>query len=314
MGNTKQKILIVGIGGVGGYFGGLLSKAYEQDDTIDIYFLARGAHLKSIQQHGLKVIRGTQEFTTRPQLTTDNPSQIGVVDFLMLCTKTYDLEAAIKSLSPCIDKTTVILPLLNGVDSTPRLKAIFPDNEVLSGCVYIISRIKAPGVVENFGNIQTLYFGTDQEHPDKYISFVELLKNANINTSYTEQIQKVIWEKFIFISATATATSYLDCTTGEILKDESKRTALIALIKEVAQVARSKKIDIADSIEEETLKKLERLPFETTSSMQRDFRQQRRTEVESLTGMVVKEGLLRKSPTPTYQKMLEELKTRTAKE
>ena len=303
----KQKILIVGIGGVGGYFGGLLAKAYEHDHTIDIYFLARGTHLKNIRQKGLKVIQKENTFIANPKLATDDPSKIGQVNAIILCTKTYDLETVLISLKPCIDSKTVLLPLLNGVDSSRRIKSIFPQNEVLNGCVYIISKIKNPGVVENFGNIQTLYFGPDQMQVNTPINLEEIFKNAGVNSTFSEKIQTVIWEKFIFISATATATSYYNCTLGELLENDDKRADLNALIKEATAVARLKHIEISATIEQDTLIKLKSLPFETTSSMQRDFSQQRKTEVSALTAIVVTESRLLGAPAPTYEKMLKHL-------
>lgn len=307
MEKTKQKILIAGIGGVGGYFGGLLSKAYENDSRINIYFFARSTHLKKIQENGLKIIKGGTEFTTRPTLATDDPKKIGVVDVLIVCTKTYGLEEIMCQLLPCIDDNTLILPLLNGVDSRDRLIALLPNNEILNGCVYIISKIKEPGVIENFGNIQSLYFGIDHRNPDRFLQLETLLKKAEVEATHTDNISKVIWEKYIFISATATATSYFDKTLGEILIDTNKRGLLINLISEVTQIALAKKIDVSADIETKTLIKLESFPFETTSSMQRDFRQNKQTEVTSLTAYVVQKGIVLNVRTTTYKKMLREL-------
>jgi 2-dehydropantoate 2-reductase len=154
----KTKILIAGIGAVGGYFGGLLAKHFYNSGNVAIHFFARGEHLKEIQKNGLKVIKGDNEFIATPALATDDASAIGIADFIIVATKSYDLETIMQQLRPCINQDTIILPLLNGVDSKERIKNILPGNIVLDGCAYIVSRLKQPGVIENTGNIQTLYF------------------------------------------------------------------------------------------------------------------------------------------------------------
>ncbi len=303
------KILIAGIGGVGGYFGGLLSKEYESHNDIEISFFARGAHLQEIKDKGLKVVKGGNEFRTRPKLSSNKPNDIGIVNCLIVCTKVYDLEEIIEQLTPCIDNQTIILPLLNGVDSSDRIKSVLPNAQVLNGCAYIISKIKAPGVVENFGNIQTLYFGIDQKKPTELVELEKLLITAGIEAIHTDQISKVKWEKYIFISATATATSYFKSSIGEILSDNNKCSLLKELINEVTQIAKAKGVAISVGIQKEVLRKLESLPFETTSSMQRDFMNGNRTEVSSLTEFVVKTGLELNVRTEVYTKMLEKLLT-----
>ena len=121
---TKTKILIAGIGGVGGYFGGLLAKHYFANTNVEIFFLARGEHLSEIRTRGLIVRKGDIEFIAKPKLATDNPVEIGIVDFIIICTKNFDLEQTIQQLFPCINTDTIILPLLNGVDSKERIQNI----------------------------------------------------------------------------------------------------------------------------------------------------------------------------------------------
>ncbi len=308
---TKTKISIAGIGGVGGYFGGLLANHFYEHQNVEINFFVRGEHLKEIQANGLKVIKGESEFIAKPTLATDNPAEIGISDFILISTKSYDLEAVVEQLRPCINRDTIILPLLNGVDSKERIQGIFPDNMVLDGCVYIVSRLKQAGVIENSGNIQTLYFGLDNVVHDKLLLLENLLKKANIEASLSDNIATIIWEKFIFVSPTATATSFFDACIGELIADTEKREATISLIEEVKQIAKVKRIKVSVDSTEKTLAKLKALPFETTSSMHTDFKNNKpNTELETLTAYVVNEGRKYNLETPTYTKMHEELKKR----
>ena len=303
------KIIIAGIGGVGGYFGGLLAKYYYQNENVIIDFFARGQHLEEIQKNGLKVIKSKNEFIAIPNIATDNPKEMGIADLIIICTKSYDIETVIQQLRPCIDKETVILPLLNGLDSKEKIKRVFPNNIVLEGCVYIVSRLKQFGVVENSGNIQELYFGLDNFPDDKLQLFENVFRKANIEATNSNNISKIIWEKFIFLSPTATATSYYDKCIGEILEDKESFETLIGLIDEVKLIAKAKQIIVSDDIANQTLRKLKTFSFETTSSMHSDFKNNKKnTELESLIGYVLDEGVKYNIDTPKYKKIYSALK------
>lgn len=299
----KTKIIIAGIGGVGGYFGGLLANHFYDNENVEIIFVARGEHLKAIQKNGLKVIKGENEFIAKPHIATDNTNEIGFVDFIIIATKSFDLETIIQQLQPCINQDTIVLPLLNGVDSKERINKILPNNIVLDGCAYIVSRLKQFGVIENSGNIQTLYFGLDNIENDKLVMLENLFKEANIEATLSRNISTIIWEKFIFISPTATATSYFDKSIGEVLSDKENYETIMELIEEVKQIAKAKQIIVSEDIIVKTLKKLKSLPFETTSSMHSDFKNKKsNNELQSLTGYVLREGVKYNLETPIYNR------------
>ena len=287
--SKKVRIIIAGIGGVGGYFGGLLAKKYESSSEVEICFLARGEHLAKIRENGLKIIKGNIEIIARPSLATDNANEIGIADYILICTKSYDLDTIIEQLKPCIGENTVLLPLLNGVESVERIKKILPETIVWEGCVYIVSFLKEPGVIENDDHNQTLSFGLDDTSDDRLLFLEKLFKDAGIHTVLSDMISTIVWEKFIFIAAVATVTSYFDCSIGRILEENSD--TLSRLIGEVTSIARAKKIVVDPEIETKTLNKLKVLPYETSSSMHRDFKNgKQHTELESLTGYVVHAG------------------------
>lgn len=305
---TKTTIIIAGIGGVGGYFGGLLAKQYFNNDHIEICFLVRGQHLNEIQKNGLKIINGGKEFIGKPAIATDNPADIGIADLIIICTKSYDIETVVQQLKPCINPNTFILPLLNGVDSKEKIQNILPGNTILDGCVYVVSRLKEAGIIENMGNIQTLYFGLDNYYSEKLKHFETIFKKANIEATLSQNISSIIWEKFIFISPTATATSYFDKNIGEIVCENHLET-VTELINEIKQIAEAKHIDFSEDITEKTIEKLKSLPFDTTSSMHTDFRNKKPlNELQSLTGYVIEEGRKYNIQTPTYIKAYNELK------
>ncbi|WP_190808736.1 ketopantoate reductase family protein [Flagellimonas sp. S3867] len=308
---ATTKILIAGIGGVGGFFGGLLAKQFEDSKTVDVHFLARGAHLEQIQKSGLTVIEGDEQFVAIPKLITDDAHQIGVVNYIIVATKSYDLEQTMQQLAPCIGPQTVILPLLNGVDCRERIQKLLPNNLVCDGCVYIIARLSRPGVVENLGNIKKLFFGVEGSSDARLEVLEKLFQEAGVEVTLTQQIEKVIWEKFVFISVTATATTYFDESVGPIVADPDKRNTVIALVNEVAQIAKQKGIAISDNMAEQVLAKLESLPYGATSSLHSDVTAKKaHTEVEALVGYVVAAAQHFSVDVPTYQQLFAEVQKR----
>jgi len=306
----KTKIVIVGLGGVGGFYGGLLAKRYADDPSMEIYFVARGAHLKKVQENGLKVITETGSFIAKPTLATDNVSEIGIADYVILATKSYDLDATVLQIRPCVGQNTVILPLLNGIDNSTRIRALLPGIEVWNGCAYIVARLNEPGVVESSGNLHRFNFGYENKTSERLIAFEKLLKDAGIDATFYENILSVIWTKFFFISATASLTSYFNVSFGALLTDETRKTTLINLLEELLLVANSEGASIDRSVITKVIRQLEKLPFETTASMHSDFIAGKNAEVDTLTGIVVKLGKKHGIATPVYEKVYNELSSR----
>jgi len=295
----KIKIVVVGIGGVGGYFGGLLSKKYAGYGSVEIIFVARGEHLRQIKQVGLKVIKGNELFYTSPNLATDNFDEIGVADYIIISTKSYGLAQILDSLMPCITPQTVLLPLLNGVDAHDIISRRFPENTVLKGCAFIISRLKSAGVIENSGNVQRISFGLDGPLSKEVLLLNDLCRDAGIEVNCSDKISTAVWEKFIFISPAATATSFYNKTIGEVLLHHSHEVK--ALIAEIKSLAQAQGIALGDDISEKTLNTMQSMKYDATSSMHRDYIDQKpETEVESLTGYIVREAAKYGLETPAY--------------
>jgi 2-dehydropantoate 2-reductase len=307
----KTKLLIVGIGGVGGYYGGLLAKKYVNDPTVEIYFLARGEHLKKMQKNGLTLITENETHTIHPTLATDDISQIGVVDYILLATKCYDLETTIEQIASCVGKNTVLLPLLNGIDNSTRIQKILPHHEIWYGSVYIVTRLIAPGIVQSTGNIHGFSFGADNVNDTRLRFMQTLLIDAGIEAVLSENIIEVVWRKFFFISPTASLTSFYDVSFGALITTQERKITLVAMLKELLSISRAEKLRIEDEIVEKIIHRLEVLPYETTSSMHSDFKAKRNTELYTLTGIVVELGKKHNLPTPTYAKIYEALRKRT---
>ena len=306
---SKIKILIAGIGGIGGYFGGLLAKEYYASHEIDILFLARGKNLTAIEKFGLRINENEIESIIKPNLISDKVSDFGIVDYILLCTKTYDLKETLIQLLPSINNDTVIIPLQNGVDSKDKISMQLPNNLITKGCVYLVSRLEEPGLIIKRGHVHSLFFGIDNGENEKLQFLQNILQNSTIKSDLSKDINKVTWEKFIFLSSIATATAYFDTEIGAILNNKKKHDLLIRLIDEVTYLAISKKININKNQVKIVLEKLKSLPHDATTSMHSDFRNgKNKTELESLTGYVVAEGKQNSINTETFNKMYNSLK------
>ena len=297
------RIGILGIGGVGGYFGGLLAKAYYKSDEIEVIFIARGETQKAIAESGLKIITDDSETVVYPKLVSNNPEEIGVLDYLICATKTYDIEESLLSLQQCISKETVILPLYNGVDAPERIQKMFPENDILQGCVYIISMIFSPGTIRKIGFYEKLFFGSKTVSISKLNELQSIFEKAKIESYLVENIEETVWEKFIFISALASVTSYLNLNIGQILSNPDAKAVYVELLKEIELVAKAKGLQLPDDIVNQTIIKLEKSPKEATSSMHRDYLAGNKIEATSLTKFVVEEGLKYGVKTPLYEKI-----------
>lgn len=302
------KILIAGIGGVGGYYGGLLSRYSENKDNLAVYFIARGEHLKKIRELGLRVKAETEEFVTRPALATDNANEIGTVDYIILCTKSYDLDATIEQLRPCVGSSTVILPLLNGANISQRIRDLLPGTEVWEGCVYIVGRLIEPGVIESSGGLHDLFFGYENSTSERLLVMEQLMKNAGIKATLSENIRMIIWRKFIFISTTASLTSYFNVGFRDLLTDEYRKSVTLAFLNEVSAVAKAEGVVFEGDIIATTIRHIEKLPFGTTTSMHSDFQGGRNTELDTLTKIVIDLGSKVGIDVPTYEMVYEKLK------
>lgn len=301
------KILIVGIGGVGGYFGGLLAHAYHGSQDLSICFMARGENLYTIKQNGLLVSNGNTEMRAFPGIISDDPVDFGEADFIVICTKSYDIKETAQKIESCIGERTVLLPLLNGISSTEELRNMYPNNLVANGCAYIISRLIEPGYIQTKGNDHSIIFGMDTVDSRLELLY-DIFKQANVDATLTQDIIAKIWEKFIFISTTATVTSYYNKTFGEIKNSPECRRSLKKLIEECYAVAECKKIMLPKDVKERVWDKFIGLPSETTTSMHSDFLSgKRNTEVYSLTGYLIEEARKYSLALPKYQEMYAKL-------
>lgn len=303
-----MRIGIIGIGGVGGYYGGMLAEYYANSKDIEILFIARNKTKDAINKNGLQLQTSNGTSSIHPSLVSVDPKEIGKLDLVICCVKGFDLENSLLSINDCITPKTIILPLLNGVDSKSRISSIYPENDILDGCVYLVSRVIEPGVIEQIGPIHKLFFGSATIDQTTLATIERLFIDAKIECYLAPNIENIIWEKFLFVSSIATLTSHLNLSIGDIMKSEIHSSTLKELLTEISTVALKNGIELPNDIVDLTFQKMKGLPFETTSSMHYDFQKGNRTELATLTEFVSNLGKELATNTPTYDKILKDLK------
>jgi 2-dehydropantoate 2-reductase len=303
-----MKAAIIGIGGIGGYYGGKMAVKYAGSGEHQIIFIARGEHLKAIQRQGLRLMTVDGDLTAIPALATDNPRDAGLFDLVLVCIKSYGLEEAARQIKDNIHNETVIIPLLNGVNIAERLRAILPKGRILSGCVYISARIESPGIIRQVGGSCQFIFGPDQANDvETYRPIEAFLHEAGIKAELAGQIALPLWTKYIFIDPLAGLTSMLGKPFGAILDNPIDRTMLEGLMKEVELVARTQGVPFPDDIVQATTAKAGSFPATTKTSMLLDFENGRPTELDIFMGYMVATGKKLGVPVPLHERVYNEL-------
>lgn len=298
-----MKIAVMGLGGVGGYFGGKIARKYAGSPGHRVIFIARGAHLAAIREKGLLVKAVEGDFAARPDLATDRPAETGPSDLILFCVKEYDLETAAAAMVPLLHEKTVILPVLNGVDIAERLRSILPRGVVLSGCVYISTFIEAPGVVHQVGGTCQLIYGPDDGEAEIHHPLEALLKEAGIKAELSAEIAVPLWAKYLFVSPMAGVTSLMAKNFGDVMADGKGRAMVLGLMEEIERLARAKGIALpADSVEG-AIARVERFPYEIRSSLQLDYEKGGRTELELFIGYAVRAGRALGVPAPLHEEL-----------
>jgi 2-dehydropantoate 2-reductase len=276
-------IAVIGVGGVGGYFGGKLCKLLQETTGCTISFLARGEHLRAIQQDGLVVHSDDGDIVCRPSLATSDFHELPPPDLCLLCVKEFDLFPVLSRLCPLIRENTVILPLLNGVDIPTRIRRVIPNGILLPACVYVGTHVERPGVILQKGGACKILFGPDPLHPTFSVDeILSLFGRASIKCEWTPDIQVEIWKKFIFICAFGLVTAAFDKTVGQVLDNDTLRTEVQAIVNEAIELAGASGVRLPSGTAEAALLKARSFPREAKTSFQRDFEQSDRKDERDL--------------------------------
>lgn len=291
-----MRIAIMGTGGVGGYFGGLLAKAGN-----DVTFIARGEHLAALRAHGLQVESVHGDFVIAPATATDTPAAIGPVDYVLFATKTHHFDQALDAMRPLVGPETVVLPLQNGIDAAERTAAALGRRHVIGGLCQVGSYIAAPGVIRQISQFRKIVAGElDGQITPRVQAIVTALQAAGATAEVTAEIHKALWTKFIFIAPFSGVGAVARVPAGEIMACPETRRLLENAMIEVEAVARARGIALDPGIVAKTMAFCDAMTPQQTASMQRDVMDGKPSELESMIGVMVRSGAELGVPVPTF--------------
>lgn len=291
-----MRFAIMGTGGVGGCFGGLLAQSGE-----DVTFIARGAHLQAMREHGLRLESLHGNFTIWPAQVTDDPASVGPVDCVVFATKTHQIELAAAAMRPLVGPRTAVLPLHNGLDASERTAAVLGPECVLGGICQIGSYVAAPGLIRQMTRFRRIIAGELSGPPTARVeAIVEAFRKAGVDASASADIQKVRWTKFAFIAPYSGLGAVTRMPMGEFRSIPESRSLLERALSEITSVAAAKGVALDRDIVAITMAQYDGVEPGMTASMQRDVLAGKPSELESLIGVMVRFGAELGVPVPVF--------------
>jgi 2-dehydropantoate 2-reductase len=289
-----MRIAVIGAGGIGAIYGASLAKA-----GADIVFVARGAHLRAMQENGLRIEGDRGETQIRPVHATDDIAGIGIVDYVLFCVKLWDVESVGEQIRPIIRPDTAVIPLQNGVDAPERLAAILGPQPVMGGTAFVTGAIVAPGIVHQTGAYQRMTFGElDRRKSERGERLRDLCEAAGFEGVLSPDVMVPIWQKFLLLVPLAGLNALTRLPLGKWRADLDLLALFEAVLRETEAVGCAEGIALPPDSVDKTLATMWSMPDHHMTSMGNDLLRGNRLELPWFAGKVVELGRRHDVPTP----------------
>lgn len=297
-----MRVAVMAAGALGGYFGGRLAEAGHE-----VHFIARGANREAIEKNGLKIESPVGDMLIKSANVTDDPKKVGVVDIVLFAVKLWDTEKSGELCKPFVNKDTRVLSMLNGIDSVDRLTPILGD-VVCAAPTRISAVISSPGVISHKGTFANFRCGfLDGREDARLQSLVDEMRVAKVEATFSTNIRKSLWEKFVFLVGVSGATASTRSPMGPILADPDTRALFENLMRETEAVG----VKSGVAIEGEVTKLMQvanGMGGHIKASMLEDLERGNRLELDWLQGKVAELGKKLGVPTPANEYVYKTLK------
>ncbi len=294
-----MKYLIIGAGGTGGSLG-----AYMTEAGKDVTLIARGEHLRQIEEHGLKMETTRKgNYTVRPIKAFDMEHYAEQPDIIFVCVKGYSLDETIPFIKRVAKDSTIVIPILNLYGTGGRMQEKLPGLLVTDGCIYIAGEIKRPGTIWLNGDIFRVVFGVrnPEELRKELFEVAADLKESGIDGVLSDNIRRDALQKFAYVSPMAACGLYYHVSAGDVQKTGEPRDMFVNLMKEVDALAVAMGVPFQADIVKTNLQILDALNPTASTSMQRDIYAGKASEIDGLIYEVVRMGEKYGVPTPVYE-------------
>lgn len=308
---NKKNIVIIGLGGVGGYFGFKINQANEKNKQHTIAFVARGKTYDTVKENGLTLLSPEHPISkTNPDAIHQTVFDISKPDLVFICVKEYDLKNVCTQLSKVITKNTILIPMMNGADIYDRIREIIPNNTILPSCLYVASHIREKGIIEHKGKAGKLILGKDPEHVSEDIDWIiNLIESSKIDFEFKDNSLVDIWTKFIFIASFGLITAKYNSSIGAVCSIQLQKEAATKIMDEIKSIADRKGIYLLDSIIQKTFEKAATFPPKTPTSLQLDLNSGKdNNELELFAATIIKYGKELNINTPFTESIYQEIK------
>ena len=289
-----MRIVIMGAGGIGGYFGARLAAAGN-----DVAFIARGAHLAAMRANGL-VVRSTRGDLHLTDITaTDDPNTLARADLVLIGVKLWDTEAAATAVKPLVRPCTAVVSFQNGIEKDDVLARILGREAVIGGTAQISVVIAGPGVIAHTGALAKLVIGElDNRRTPRIETIAATCQTAGIETEIAADIRLATWQKFAFLVAVSACTTSMRQPIGPLRGNPQTRAFLRDVMREVVAVGQAQGVPLPADFADARLAQIDTLPADMSSSMHGDLTRGNRLEVAWLSGAVAALGGNTGVPTP----------------
>jgi len=299
-----MKIAIIGAGGIGGYFGGLLAAAGE-----DVRFVVRSRTLRVLRENGLTIESAVTPLHLATVQATDDPATVGPVDVVIFAVKLPDAADAARQLGPLLGPRTLVIPFQNGVEAPQMLAEVAPAAQVACGIAYIGVALRAPGVVVHGGPFARLRFGALATGQLPALeAFRDACRRAGIDGELVADIRREQWEKFVFLVGLSALTAVTRKPVGVIRADPDMRETLRAVMRETLEVGAADGVGLPADFVENRMAFVDSLPETMQASMLHDLQAGRPLELPWLSGAVVRLGARHRIDTPVNRTIVAALK------
>jgi 2-dehydropantoate 2-reductase len=288
-----MRIAVVAAGGVGGYFGAKLARAGES-----VVMLARGAHLDAIRRGGIRVRSAVDGELSAKVEAVDSLAGQPPVDMALFCVKSFDTTTAAEALRPVVGPSTGVVSLQNGVDNEDLLDEILGRGVALGGAAYVFATIEAPGVIAHTFGGRIVFGELDGRVSERATRLREALARANVPVDVSTDIRRVLWEKYLLISAQAGMTALTRCPAGVLRETPESWRMYRLILEELAAVARAAGVSLAGDVVDAVMKQAAAVAPGAYSSLHHDLTQGKRLELEALHGHALRLGERHGVPTP----------------
>jgi 2-dehydropantoate 2-reductase len=289
-----MRVAVVGTGGIGGPYGASLAKA-----GTDVTFVARGAHLAAIRENGLRVEGDRGGTHIQPAQATDNIADIGIVDFVLLCVKLWDVEDVGRQLREIVGPETAVVPLQNGINAAERLIRILGVEVVMGGVAFVTGTVRAPGIIRQTGTYQRMTFGElDGRLTERGQRLRDLCEAAGFEGVLSLDIKVPIWEKFILLVPAAGLNALTRVPLGVWREDPDLVALYEASLRETVAVGLAEGVQLPPHSIDNGMALMRSMPAHHMTSMGNDLLRGNRLELPWFAGKVVELGRRHGIPTP----------------